>query len=196
MNFLKASALDFDPRPQLGAIFADGFYNAGLSLLHKDKAVLGRALAHMFILDYFYTAVEGNEIISIVAVVEKKPPPVKLNKKILRQELGFFRGSLAYWGLNKFLVNAPYPFPMAMGMASIEFVATAPNHRGKGAAKKLLEHVFNEFGLTYAQYVLEVVDNNASAIKLYEKLGFKEFTRKPAPSKRAGFDFHVYMKRG
>ena len=196
MNFLKASALSFDPRPQLGVIFAEGFYDTGLSLIHKDKQVLARALSHMFILEHFYTAVEGNEIVSIVAVVDKKPPPVKIDKKILRRELGFIRGSLAYWGLNKFMVNQPYPFPMAMGMASIEFVATAPNHRGKGAARKLLEYIFDEYGLTYAQYVLEVVDNNAPAIALYEKLGFKEFTRKPAINKRAGFDFHVYMKRG
>jgi ribosomal protein S18 acetylase RimI-like enzyme len=45
----------------------------------------------------------------------------------------------------------------------------------------------------YSEYILEVADTNTPAIRLFEKLGYKEFTRKPAP-KKSGFSHFVYMK--
>ena len=53
-------------------------------------------------------------------------------------------------------------------------VATAPEHRGRGIATALLEHLFE---LTAADgrrgYTLEVRVSNEHAIRLYEKLGFR-----------------------
>ena len=53
-------------------------------------------------------------------------------------------------------------------------VATAPEHRGKGIATALLEHLF-EVTSTDARrgYTLEVRVSNDGAIRLYEKLGFR-----------------------
>jgi ribosomal protein S18 acetylase RimI-like enzyme len=193
MQFTKMTALPFDPRPQISMIFADGFYEHGLKHFSKDKEKLARALAHSFVLENFYAAVEGDEIMAIIGCTDKKPPPMKLDKKILVRELGFFRGRVAFWGLNKFMVHHKYPFEMSPKTGSIEFVATASAHRGKGAAQGLLAYVMeNE---PFAEYVLEVIDTNAPAIRLYEKLGFKEFIRTKSPSKHAGFNFFVYMKR-
>ena len=86
-----------------------------------------------------------------------------------------------------------YPFEFPAETGSIEFVATAVEHRGKGAAFGLIEHIM---AITrYKQYILEVADNNTAAIRLYEKLGFKEFKRTPSLHKRAGFDYFLYMKK-
>jgi len=50
--------------------------------------------------------------------------------------------------------------------------------------------------MPYQDYVLEVVDNNTNAIRLYEKLGFAEIQRiAEKDAKRAGFGYRVYMKR-
>jgi [ribosomal protein S18]-alanine N-acetyltransferase len=53
-------------------------------------------------------------------------------------------------------------------------VAVAPDHRGRGVATSLMERLFE---LTAADgrrgYTLEVRVSNRSAIRLYEKLGFK-----------------------
>ena len=186
--------LSFDPRPQMGKIFAEGFYEHGLKHFSKDKGKLARATEHIFVLDGFYAAVEGEEIMAFIGCTDKKPPPIKLDIKILRRELGFFRGSLANWGLNKFSVNHKYPFEMSPQTGSIEFVATATEHRGKGVARGLLSHVMEN--LPFTEYVLEVVDTNTPAMRLYEKLGFKEFKRTPSLSpKRSGFNYFVYMKR-
>jgi len=191
MEFIKASELSFDPRPQMGEIFSDGFYELGLKFICKDKAKLARALAHAFVLDEFYLAVQGNEIASFIARTNGKPP-IKLDKKILRMEMGFFHGSFTYFILNKTLANHKYPFEIHQNMGVIEFVATAANFRGKGIAGQLMEFVMD--AKHYDKFVLEVADTNTSAIKLYTRLGFVEFKRTPAP-KLSGFKFFIYMNK-
>jgi ribosomal-protein-alanine N-acetyltransferase len=53
-------------------------------------------------------------------------------------------------------------------------VAVAPEYRGRGIATKLLEHLFElTAGDGRRGYTLEVRVSNNSAIRLYEKLGFK-----------------------
>jgi len=194
MQLAKASDLPFNPRAQMAEIFTEGFYDQGIKFFSKDKAKLARAFAHMFILDGFYVAHDGENIMGFVGVAEKKPPPIKLNKRTLTHELGFFRGWLAYWGLNRFSINNPYPFEMDAQTASIEFVATAPAYRGRGVASQLLTHAMQDF--VFNKYVLEVVDTNPGAISVYKKLGFVEFQRKPSPApKRSGFNYFVYMRR-
>jgi len=192
MEHLKASELDFDPRPQMGRIFTEGFYDHGLKHFSKDKDKLAKAMSHIFELDSFYVAVENKEILAFIGCTAKKPPPISVDKKTLIKELGFFRGRLAYWGMNKYMVNHAYPFELSPQTGSIEFVATAPEHRGKGAAFSLLSYVM--VVSPYSEYVLEVIDINAPAIRLYEKLGYSEFKRTPA-IKGSGFNHFVYMKK-
>ena len=59
------------------------------------------------------------------------------------------------------------------GYTELSAIVTHPAHTGKGYAKQLITHashaVFNEGKTPY----LHVTDNNAGAIRLYEKLGFR-----------------------
>jgi len=105
MKYIKASELSFDPRPQMGTIFAEGFYDQGLKYFAKDKEKLAKALEHIFVLENFYVAVDDKEIMAFVGCTDKKSPPIRLNKKILVRELGFICGRFALWGLNKYMVN-------------------------------------------------------------------------------------------
>jgi ribosomal protein S18 acetylase RimI-like enzyme len=191
MEFLRANELSFDPRPQMGRIFVEGFYQ-WLKYFSKDKEKLSRAMTHIFNLDCFYLAAEGNNIAVITACTNGKSPPIELDKKTLCQTLGFIAGRIAYMMLSKHLVNHPYPFEVMSQTGSIEFVATSPEFRGRGVAHGLIEHIINTE--SYSEYVLEVASNNASAIRLYEKLGFVEFKRTPAP-KQGGFEYLLYMRK-
>ena len=190
MEYIRADQLPFDPRPQMGMIFSDGFYQ-WLRHFSKDKERLARAFAHIFDLSRFYAASHGNEIMGFVACVERKPPPIQLDTKTLRRELGIVAGSIAFFALNKYMMETPYPFDMPRNAGSIEFVATAPNHKGKGVASGLIAYIIST--MPYNEYVLEVAETNTPAVRLYEKLGFKEFRRKPAP-KRSGVGNFLYMK--
>ena len=192
MEYLKASELTFNPRPQMARIFVEGFYEHGFQHFSKDRIKLANAMAHIFVLSNFYVAVENEEIMAFIGCTAKKPPPIKLDKKVLVQELGFMRGRITYWALNKYMINQAYPFELTPQTGSIEFVATAPEHRGKGVASGLLAHVMEVS--PFEEYVLEVADNNPTAIRVYERLGFSEFMRKPAP-KVSGIKFSIYMKK-
>jgi ribosomal protein S18 acetylase RimI-like enzyme len=193
MQFLRAGALSTDPRMQISAVFVEGFYQ-WLCYFSKDKEKLTRALAHMFDLSRFFVAIEGEAIAAITAYTDGKTPPIHLRGKELRRHLGILRGQIALVMLRENLQNHEYPFEVAAGTGSIEFVATAPNYRGKGIAADLIEHVMEECGCR--EYVLEVADTNEGALRLYERMGFYEFHREREPnSKHSGVNFLVYMKR-
>ncbi|MBC7543263.1 MAG: GNAT family N-acetyltransferase [Candidatus Sericytochromatia bacterium] len=59
----------------------------------------------------------------------------------------------------------------------IENVAVLPTFRGQGVAKKLLDFIFDHYNnLGVNRFTLEVDTKNASALRLYEKTGFRRYT--------------------
>ena len=54
-------------------------------------------------------------------------------------------------------------------------VAVAPEHRGKGVAKELMNQALNRSG----DFFLEVRESNSAARQLYRKLGFVDVARRP-----------------
>jgi GNAT superfamily N-acetyltransferase len=59
----------------------------------------------------------------------------------------------------------------------VDNIAVHPDFRGKGIAQQLLTDVFGYYGERGAhRFTLEVDTENAPAIKLYEKLGFRRFS--------------------
>lgn len=192
LRILNAAELGEGARTAMSDILVEGFYQ-WLSYFSKDKARLKRAFGHMFRLDAFYVALAGDEIAGMAALTNGKTPSVKLSFKELRRHLGFARGMLAGVILRKEFERHAYPFAMGANEASVEFVATAPKCRGQGVALAIIRHFFTLS--QYDSYVLEVADTNKNAVNLYEKLGFREFTRvKTKDPKRSGIDYFVYMR--
>ena len=196
VEFIKASELSDNPRSALSMIFVEGWYDV-LKMLCKDKAKLQRAFEHIFNLEDFYVALVDKEIMAFVAVSKRENDRrvVQFDRKELRRCLGFVRGSLANWVLTKELIDKKFPFEISGNTAVIEIVATMTETRGKGLAGQLIEYVMRVQGAQ--EYILEVVDSNSSAIKVYESLGFTEFERKKSkhPKKYSGFEYFIYMKR-
>lgn len=192
MEIKRASELGENVRKKISDIFVGGFIQ-WLQYFSKDPEKLSRAFAHMFVLDSFYVALIGGEPAGIAACTDGKTPPVRLQPKELRRHLGLIMGTIAGKVLKKELENHPYPFSMASGWGSVEFVATDAKHRGKGVAQAIIRHIVAQ--TPYSVYVLEVADTNTSAVGLYEKLGFREFMRTPQKhSKQSGINHLVYMK--
>jgi len=191
MEYLKATDIPFDPRMQISELVVEAYYDLIVNF-KKDIPKITTVLAQSLLLEYFYVAVENGEVASIVACKENKPPPVKLDKRVMVKHLGLIMGSVAYTVLNGHMINHKYPFELSAQTGSIEIVATSPKYRGRGIAQGLMDHVMS--GLAYEEYVIEVIDINKAAIRLYEKMGFSEFMRTPAP-KRAGFNEFIYMRR-
>ena len=72
----------------MAEIFAEGFAQ-WLVFFSKDKNIIAKAFAHMFILDQFYVAIADGEIAGVTACTDGKTLSVRLNKKELRKNLGF-----------------------------------------------------------------------------------------------------------
>jgi ribosomal protein S18 acetylase RimI-like enzyme len=180
-TIVKADKTDLNVRKQMSEIFAEGF-TQWLGYFSKDKNIIAKAFAHMFVLDQFYVAIANDKVAGVTACTNGKTLSVRLNKKELRKHLGFIKGSMAGIFLKKEF-EAPYVnFPPNTG--SIEFVGTALEFRGQGVASQIIHHIFEN--TPYNDYVIEeVADTNTPAMKLYKKLGFEEYKRKPFPEKIA-----------
>ena len=181
LTIVNANKTELDVRKQMAEIFAEGF-TQWLGYFSKDKNIIAKAFAHMFILDQFYVAIINEEIAGITACTDGNSYSVRLNKKELRKHLGFFKGSMAGIFLKKEFENSYENFPQNTG--SIEFVGTASKFRGQGVASQIIEHIIDS--TPYNVYVIdEVADTNIPAMRLYEKLGFEEYRRKPMTEKMA-----------
>jgi len=191
IKYIQADKLDFDPRPQMGMIFAEGFAHL-FEAFSKDTTLLAKAFSHIFDLQYFCVAVQGDKIAAMAACTDGISP-IRFDKAICRKELGFLRGWIAYHQLTKYIVNHKLPFEFNPTMGRIEIVGTSPVFRGKGVAYGLLNHVMKI--TPYKEYVLEVIDDNVGAIKLYEKLGFETIDKLQMPSSVRGvINAFLYMK--
>ena len=192
MEYVKANEISFDPRAQMSRMFVDGWYTE-LRHFRKDKKRLAAAFEHIFLLDKFYLAVEGDKVASMVALTPGKLVPIMLDKKLLRRHLGFLPGTVAYIVLTRFVINHPYPFDITGDVGSFELVATQAEFQGRGIAHDLMKHLIETSD--YKSYVLEVVENNAAARALYErKLGFVEFKRVKAP-KMSSIGHFLYLRK-
>lgn len=181
ITVVRADQAEFDVRRGISEVFAEGF-TQWLGFFSKDMKKIAAAFAHMFVLDQFYVAVSKGQVVGMAACTDGTSLSVKLDKKELRNHLGFFKGSMAGIFLKKeFETTLNYPSP---GVGSIEFVGTAAEFRGQGVASQLIRYILEH--TPYQVYeIKEVADTNIPAMKLYHKLGFDEYTRKPIPAWRA-----------
>jgi ribosomal protein S18 acetylase RimI-like enzyme len=177
----------------MGVIFAVGFYQ-WLRYFSKDVDRLAGACAHMFELEAFRLAVDdGGAVIGMAACTDGRTPAVRIDPAAMRRHLGLARGAVAAKVLRENLEDHPYPFELKPGCGSIEFVATAAESRGQGVATEVLSHIMANAG--YDSYVLEVADTNTTAVRVYERLGFREIHRVPAPNpKRSGINHLLYLE--
>jgi len=189
MEIMQASQADFDPKPQMSRIFVEGFY-PWIKHISDDKEKLINVFTHMFILDQFYLAIQGDKIAAMAAVTSGTSP-VNLSRKTFAQVLGLVRGNIFYIVLRRHMMHNSLPFSTSTKTGVIEFVATSVEFQKQGIGYRLLSHILNT--LPHSSFMLEVADTNPVAIRLYERLGFREFKR-VAASKRSGANAFIYMR--
>ncbi len=78
------------------------------------------------------------------------------------------------------------------GSVCVEFLAVDTQQRGKGVGTKLFDYVQNwAIGNSYSNIILDVVDSNHNAKKLYNRIGFVDvrITKLGFLSRMLGWDF-------
>ncbi|MGP0587394.1 GNAT family N-acetyltransferase [Paenibacillus timonensis] len=175
---------------QATGIFVEGFYDM-LRFFSTDPVKLAKALEHALVKEQIFVAMEGEKVLGIFAYSVGQKRPFRFNLTVLRHTLGWIKGGLFYHFVRQELGK---PLGLADRQCYFEAVATAKEARGRGVASLLNNELISRLG--YEDYILEVVDTNIAAIRLYEKLGYVEFRRKPQRwfRKQSGFNARIYMR--
>jgi GNAT superfamily N-acetyltransferase len=101
-------------------------------------------------------------------------------------------------GLVKLLVLSPYHHTIKDGELYLEVLAVREDFRGKGIGSRLLEEV-EKFALEekFENVVLEVIDANSNAKRLYERAGYsvRKITRYPFLKYLFGFTASIEMQK-
>lgn len=174
---------------EIATVFVNG-YKKDLSFFTNSQEKLVEAFQQMIHPNAFYCATLEGEIVGILACSNNKERALTIDKDILRNSFGYIKGTLAYY-LMKNEFNKKLDYSNRTGY--IESVATTVKAQGKGVSTALMNNVLENGG--YDRYILEVVDTNEKAHRLYKKIGFKEYKRKKESfSKFKGFKYRIYME--
>ena len=190
---VRADKIKVEIREQMAEVFAEGF-SQWLDYFSKDKSVIAKTFAHMFVLDQFYVAMADNKVAGFAACTDCKALSVRLDTKELRKYLGFLKGTIGGAALRKEFESCFENQQPKTG--SIEFVGTAIEFRGKGVASQIIQYIFDNRSF-HTYLIEEVADTNIPAMSLYKKLGFKEYKSKtiaPHKAKKIGINRFVSFK--
>lgn len=191
ITVVAATELGEEYRRPITEVFVHGFADDFTSL-SKDHRRLVNAFEHMLVLEEFHVALIDGRPAGIAACTDGVRPSVRHRGAELRRHLGPVRGTIGDLVFRSEFTGAVPD--LKEGTASIEFVATSPEHRGKGVATAVITHLLALPGHT--EYVLaDVADTNTAALSLYAKLGFTEYRRRKVKHTRwTGIDSYVSLK--
>ncbi|MGH8878130.1 MAG: GNAT family N-acetyltransferase [Stackebrandtia sp.] len=185
----RMDAYDRDIRDEVTEVILDGFFSQ-LSFFTKDRRKFITAFRDEVRADLFFVAELDGVIAGVLACSDNSGRALLANKASLRRGLGFAVGTIAAHVLAREF-NSPVSIDDDSGF--IEWVATSEHARGKGVSTALFQHVMKL--PRYRSLVLEVVDTNENARRLYSRLGFAEYKRKPAKGlEKRTFTERVYMR--
>jgi ribosomal protein S18 acetylase RimI-like enzyme len=189
LEITRAVSVDTQAGRRLSELFIDGF-GRQLTFFSPDRERLVRAFAHMFVPDAFSVAVLDRTIVGMGACTLAMAHAVEPRWQPLVAHLGLVKGTIAAVVLKR---EFHKPMPLTgQRLASIAFMATDARYRGQGVASALLTHFLAQ--PDYDEYILEVADTNTSAVTVYQRLGFEEFTRiKDKHPDASGANYMLYL---
>lgn len=176
-------------RQGLARCIAEGF-ERDFSALCKDTEKTARAIEGGIRTPRFWVAEEKDILAGTAALSDCRERAVRTDRAGYLKHFGPLRGRLALFVLKEEF-ETPLKIPEKTGY--LEFVAVDRRFRRQGVATALLQKILSS-GL-YQDYLLDVVNTNTGAIRLYEKLGFQTVRQIPEKhSKQKGFDFRIIMR--
>ena len=163
--------LDKIQKEQVSTIFSDAFFHM-FNDLKIEKNVFEKIFADAFLEDYFYIAIDNENVLGLIAISNNKTRAVKFDKKLIKKEVGFLKSI----SLNFILPMLEKPEVKNETDCYIDFVAVNKNFRSTGVGAKLFNHIYQ---VTSANdYYLEVLSENTKAIKFYKKLSYIDTGKK------------------
>lgn len=184
MNLHIRKATESD-RCSIALCIAEGF-ERDFSFFCKDTEKVVKALITGIRAERFYIAEIGVEAVAVAGISDHTGRTVYTDCYALCKNFGWIKGIFAKLVLKpEFERTLPYPSDTGF----IEFVAVRKLHRRQGIASVLLRESMRM--AAYQEYILDVIAENTSAVKCYQKLGFREFKR----SKKQNGYMKIYMRK-
>jgi ribosomal protein S18 acetylase RimI-like enzyme len=188
-----------DCEEQIGQI-AQVYYDAfdlkiwRLVLFPESKEQALRLLAHSFNLHRGLYAIHQGQVVGLVGLGNRNGGFMEVGLSTLRSEFSRWGALRRYWWSRLILALQPLP----KNVLHVEALAVAKTARGMGIGSLLLKRVF-EYARQegYPSILLEVVDTNIAAKRLYERLGFRvtRYDRFGPFTRQAGFSGSYQMEK-
>lgn len=191
IRIVKANKVDNINR-EMSVLFVDSFYDYFKSFC-SSKEKLYRVCKNIFNLDKFYVALLNNELIGIGACSDGSSS-IKFNKIKLFFNFGLSLGKRLYKYLKTIFIDRDYSFDIDKECGMIEFVVVKENYRRSKVGYTLVNHMMHDNN--FKRYLAKVGDNNYSATKMLEKIGFEIFDEETSTSiekDRIGINKYLYM---
>jgi ribosomal protein S18 acetylase RimI-like enzyme len=180
-------AADAD-RIDIARIVVNAFWQ-DFSGITDDRDKMARAVAKIIVPQKFFVACEGNSVLGAAACSDKTGRAMSIHTPDMIRHLGLVRGLLDSPRCRRDF-SVPLPYPADTGY--IEFVAVTRPARRRGIATALLRFIINHSN--HSEYLLDVIDTNAAAIRCYEKIGFVEIDRvRDDLAAKRGYNERIYM---
>lgn len=179
------SELDESQIGQAIDVLIEGFYFT-LSSVSKDKGKLHELFRSSLDYDMTYACLQDGAAIGFLGLANSQKRPIQFDREVYGRLLG--KGSYR-------TVSAAFEKVKDIGPQDIliDYIATSPEHRGRGVGTQMIHYVRDVLG--YKQIQLETFSKNAKAIALYERLGFKTIgVRKSLMMRISGYGSLVTMR--
>lgn len=161
----KYKEISVKDRLAIASILQDAFWSKlkwFFSHVGKDEAMLLFEKAITYNMGYYYK--EDDKVLGAVLLSKKGIHHLTIDAEIIKR-IGFFKG----WLLKLFFMFTPHK----KDELCLQMITVTSAARGKGIGKKMLDYLdtFAESDGS-SQIILDVIDNNLGALKLYEREGY------------------------
>jgi ribosomal protein S18 acetylase RimI-like enzyme len=165
INFNSNKKISVKDRLAIASILKEAFWGKlewYFSRVDKEEALLLFEKAITYNMGYYYK--EDDIVLGAVLLGKQGMPHLTIDSNI-RKRIGFFKG----WLLKIVFTISP----LKKGDLCLQMISVSSAARGKGIGKKLLGYL-DKFAEKegFKQIVLDVIDNNIGALKLYEREGY------------------------
>lgn len=189
----KANLLGKNKRKQMIKLFVDSYYHY-FSFYCSDKNKLYKAFHNCFCFEKFYCALLDNEVIGIGACSDGFCSSIKLNKFRMYCSLGVSLGKSMYKYLRMIFIDKDYAFEIDNECGMLEFITVNEVYRDKKIGYTLTNHIMCDND--YKRYLAKIADNNSSARKILDNIGFEIFDEESATGlekKNLNINNYLYM---
>lgn len=156
--------------------------------ISEDEQALTQLFMKSIVSEQCFVALDQNKVIGVVGVSTPVRGAFEISFKEVNDCLGLRDGLKFYFNIVKSGVT------LKSNQIYINTLAVEEAYRRQGIATLLLEECMAKSCAD--EYLLDVVDVNTGAIKLYQSIGFHVIKRKKQHfKKQAGFSEWVYMSK-